>query len=168
MQCSGEFTAALLVNMMNLLFVFILALMDRVFKVLAERFLASGETVVLIPKVIGLRLLQGGNTGAAFGILSGKTGLLAAISLIFSVGLVYVLVKKKFKNDWVCRAFILIAAGAIGNLYDRLFIGFVTDYLMFLFMDFPIFNFADCLVDIGVAILVIYLFTSKEESLFEE
>ena len=87
--------------------------MDRVFKVLAERFLASGETVVLIPKVIGLRLLQGGNTGAAFGILSGKTGLLAAISLIFSVGLVYVLVKKKFKNDWVCRAFILIAAGAI-------------------------------------------------------
>jgi len=49
-----------------------------------------------------------------------------------------------------------------------LFIGSVTDYLMFLFMDFPIFNFADCLVDIGVAILVIYLFTSKEESLFEE
>ena len=154
--------------MMNLLFVFILAFMDRVFKVLAERFLASGETVVLIPKVLGLRLIQGGNTRAAgFGILSGKTGLLAAISLIFSIGLVYVLVKKKFKNDWVCRAFILIAAGAIGNLYDRLFIGSVTDYLMFLFMDFPIFNFADCLVDIGVAILVIYLFTSKEESLFE-
>ncbi len=151
---------------MNLIFVFLLALADRVFKVLAEKYLASGELVVLIPKILGLKLLQGGNSGAAFGILSEYTWVLALISAVFSVALLYCLVRKKFKNNWVRFAFILLTAGAIGNLYDRLFIHSVTDYLMFLFIDFPIFNFADCLVNVGVAILVIYLIKEKEDSFF--
>lgn len=151
---------------MNLIFVFFLAIADRVFKVLAEKYLASGELVVLIPKILGLKLLQGGNSGAAFGILSEYTWVLALISAVFSVALSYCLVRKKFKNNWVRFAFILLTAGAIGNLYDRLFIHSVTDYLMFLFIDFPIFNFADCLVNVGVAILVIYLIKEKEDSFF--
>ncbi len=151
---------------MNLIFVFFLAIADRVFKVLAEKYLASGELVVLIPKILGLKLLQGGNSGAAFGILSEYTWVLALISAVFSVALLYCLVRKKFKNNWVRFAFILLTAGAIGNLYDRLFIHSVTDYLMFLFIDFPIFNFADCLVNVGVAILVIYLIKEKEDSFF--
>lgn len=153
---------------MDLIFVFLLVLTDRVLKVLAERYLASGNVVVLIPKILGLKLLNGGNTGAAFGILSGQTGLLAMISLVFSVILLYCLVKKKFRNNWIRWSFILIASGAIGNLYDRMFVHSVTDYLMFLFVRFPIFNFADCLVDVGVAILVVYLLLSKEESIFEQ
>lgn len=151
---------------MNLIFVFFLAIADRVFKVLAEKYLASGELVVLIPKILGLKLLQGGNSGAAFGILSEYTWVLALISAVFSVALLYCLVRKKFKNNWVRFAFILLTAGAIGNLYDRLFIHSVTDYLIFLFIDFPIFNFADCLVNVGVAILVIYLIKEKEDSFF--
>lgn len=151
---------------MNLIFVFFLAIADRVFKVLAEKYLASGELVVLIPKILGLKLLQGGNSGAAFGILSEYTWVLALISAVFSVALLYCLVRKKFKNNWVRFAFILLTAGAIGNLYDRLFIHSVTDYLMFLFIDFPIFNFADCLVNVGVAILVIFLIKEKEDSFF--
>lgn len=133
---------------------------------LAEKYLASGELVVLIPKILGLKLLQGGNSGAAFGILSEYTWVLALISAVFSVALLYCLVRKKFKNNWVRFAFILLTAGAIGNLYDRLFIHSVTDYLMFLFIDFPIFNFADCLVNVGVAILVIFLIKEKEDSFF--
>ena len=154
--------------MMNLVYVFVLALADRVFKILAEKYLASGESVVLIPKILGLKLLQGGNTGAAFGILSDKTWLLAVISAVFSVGFLYCLVKKKFKNDWIRFAFILITAGALGNLYDRVFIKSVTDYLMFLFVEFPIFNFADCLVNIGVAMMIVYLLKEKDDSFFVE
>jgi len=152
---------------MNLILVFFLALTDRVFKVLAEKYLASGELVVIIPKILGLKLLQGGNTGAAFGILSEYTWVLALISAVFSVALLYCLVKKRFKNNWIRFAFILLTAGAIGNLYDRVFIHSVTDYLMFLFVDFPIFNFADCLVNVGVAILVIYLIKEKEDTFFD-
>ncbi|MBR3354112.1 MAG: signal peptidase II [Oscillospiraceae bacterium] len=152
---------------MNLILVFFLALADRVFKVLAEKYLASGELVVIIPKLLGLKLLQGGNTGAAFGILSEYTWVLALISAVFSVALLYCLVKKRFKNNWIRFAFILLTAGAIGNLYDRVFIHSVTDYLMFLFVDFPIFNFADCLVNVGVAILVIYLIKEKEDTFFD-
>lgn len=152
---------------MNLILVFFLALADRVLKVLAEKYLASGELVVIIPKLLGLKLLQGGNTGAAFGILSEYTWVLALISAVFSVALLYCLVKKRFKNNWIRFAFILLTAGAIGNLYDRVFIHSVTDYLMFLFVDFPIFNFADCLVNVGVAILVIYLIKEKEDTFFD-
>ena len=154
--------------MMNLVYVFVLALADRVFKILAEKYLASGESVVLIPKILGLKLLQGGNTGAAFGILSDKTWLLAVISAVFSAGFLYCLVKKRFKNDWIRFAFIFITAGALGNLYDRVLIKSVTDYLMFLFVEFPIFNFADCLVNIGVAMMIIYLLKEKDDSFFVE
>ena len=153
---------------MNLVFVFVLALADRVFKILAEKYLASGEIVVLIPKILGLKLLQGGNTGAAFGILSDKTWLLAVISAVFSAGFLYCLIKKKFKSNWIRFAFILITAGALGNLYDRVFIKSVTDYLTFLFVEFPIFNFADCLVNVGVAIMLIYLLKEKDDSFFVE
>lgn len=153
--------------MISLIPVFVLVILDRIFKILAEKYLAAGQLVVLIPHVFGLQLLQGGNTGAAFGMLSGHTGLLSAVSAVFSVALLYLLIRKEFVSKWVKAAFIMVTAGALGNLYDRLFIHSVTDYCVFLFMDFPIFNFADCLVDIGVAILVISIFRSKEEeSLF--
>ena len=151
---------------MNVVIVFLLALADRIFKILAERYLASGDLVVVIPKVLGLKLLIGGNSGAAFGILAGKTWILAGISAVFSAVLLYCLIKKEFKNDWVRWAFILVTAGALGNLYDRAFIHSVTDYLMFLFMDFPIFNFADCMVDVGVAIMIVYLLREKDDSFF--
>lgn len=153
--------------MISLIPVFILVVLDRVFKVLAEKYLAAGQLVVLIPHVFGLQLLQGGNTGAAFGMLSGHTALLSAVSAVFSAAILYLLITKTFVSKWAKAAFIMVAAGAIGNLYDRLFIHSVTDYCVFLFMDFPIFNFADCLVDIGVAILVVCIFRSREEdSLF--
>ena len=151
---------------MDVITVFLLALLDRLFKILAERYLASGQLIVLIPKVLGLKLLVGGNTGAAFGILAGKTWILAGISAFFSAVLLYILATKKFKNDWIRWGFILITAGAVGNLYDRLFIHSVTDYLMFLFVDFPIFNFADCMVDVGVAIIIIYLLKERDDSFF--
>ncbi len=166
--CSGAVicTAAFLKEMNSILTVFALVGIDRVLKVLAEKYLSDGNALVLIPKVIGLKLLQGGNTGAAFGILSGHTMLLSLISSVFSFLLLYALLFKRFKSKWIKAAFVLIAAGAIGNLYDRFFLHSVTDYLMFLFIDFPIFNFADCLVNIGVAILVVCTLRSKDEDLF--
>ena len=152
---------------MIVLEIILLVGIDRILKVMAETYLSSGQVIELLPHILGLKLLKGGNSGAAFGILSGHTGLLSAISIICSCVLLYVLVTKKFRHEIVRQAFVLLCAGALGNLYDRLFVQSVTDYLVFLFMDFPIFNFADCLVDVGAAVLIIHmLLYRQEESIF--
>ena len=153
--------------MANLFIVFFLVAADRLFKVLAESLLTSGNTVTAIPGVFGFYLLKGGNSGAAFGILQGKTAALAIFSFIAAVVLLYMLYFKNFTSAFAKWGVILIAAGAIGNLYDRVVFGSVTDYIVFLFMDFPIFNFADALINVGVAMLVIYiLFLQKDASFF--
>ncbi len=65
-------------------------------------------------------------------------------------------------------ALILLAAGAMGNLYDRFVYGSVTDYLEFLFMRFPIFNLADVMVDVGALLMVICVLRMPEDGRFLE
>ena len=60
----------------------------------------------------------------------------------------------------------LIAAGAVGNMLDRLIIHYVIDFLYFSLIDFPVFNIADCYVCIGAALAVISLFTLYKEDSF--
>ena len=149
----------------NLLCVAVLVAADRVFKAAAAAYL-TGEGIVLIPGILGLRLLEGGNTGAAFGLFSGNTGALAVISGVCSALLLVMLIINRFGYQAERWGFIFLCAGAIGNLYDRVFIGSVTDYLEFLFVEFPIFNFADVLVDVGcllVAVCVFFLPERKKE-----
>lgn len=149
----------------NLLCVAVLFAADRIFKVAAAAYLAD-RSLVLIPGILGLRLLEGGNTGAAFGWFSDSTKALAVISCICSAILLIVLMINRFDREIDRWGIVLICAGALGNLYDRVFVGSVTDYLEFLFMKFPIFNFADALVNIGcvlVAFSVIFLPEKKRE-----
>lgn len=147
----------------------ILVAMDRIFKLLAEQYLAGGEKPVLIPGILGLDLLKGGNSGAAFGIFSGMTGLLSVLSVITSLVLIWMILVRKTDSSISNAALVMICAGAVGNLYDRIVYQSVTDYLEFLFMDFPIFNFADVLVDTGAALLMIYiLFIQKDRPFFAE
>ena len=141
----------------NLISVIVLFIADRVFKIAAVKYF-SDELTVLIPGFIGIKVLEGGNTGAAFGILSGNTELLAALSAVVSVVLLIILILNRFDRDSERWGYILVCAGAIGNLYDRLIEKSVTDYLEFLFIDFPVFNFADVLVDVGCLLLFINIF----------
>ncbi len=149
----------------NLLCVAVLVAADRIFKAAAVAYL-PGRSIVLIPGILGLNLLEGGNTGAAFGMFSDSTKLLAALSAVCSAVLIVLLIINKFGSQAERWGMVMICAGAIGNLYDRVFIGSVTDYLEFLFMDFPIFNFADALVNVGcflVGICVLFLPEKKRE-----
>ena len=141
----------------NLISVIVLFISDRVFKIAAVKYF-SDELTVLIPGFIGIKVLEGGNTGAAFGILSGNTELLAALSAIVSIVLLVILILNRFDRESERWGYILVCAGAIGNLYDRLIEKSVTDYLEFLFIDFPVFNFADVLVDVGCLLLFINIF----------
>ena len=104
-----------------------------------------------------IRLKYAENTGAAFGSFSGKTSFLSIFTFVIIVlALIYLFVKKrKVDAEYVCIS--LIIAGGLGNLVDRVFRGFVVDYIEPLFIDFAIFNFADILVTCSCIVLVIWL-----------
>lgn len=93
------------------------------------------------------------NTGAAFGILKGKTIILTVISVFFVILILYKL--KEIINEQYYWATALILGGAISNLFDRIFYGFVIDFISV--FNFPVFNFADSAITIGAIGLLIYL-----------
>ena len=138
-----------------------LVALDRITKILAVN-LAGRGLVELVPGVVGLRLLEGGNTGAAFGMLSQHTWLLIVLSFVVSLVCLYLLLFKRFTAPFGKLGLLLITAGGIGNLYDRVVYGAVTDFIEFLFFQFPTFNVADCYVTVGAALLVLSTFFLRE------
>lgn len=147
--------------------IIVLLALDRFTKIVLAGWLDGRGLVELIPGVLGLRLLPGGNQGAAFGMLSGSTILLSVITGIVLIGMIYILYVKKLHSKVLHVALAFIVAGGIGNLYDRVVYGSVTDFIEFLFIRFATFNIADCCITVGAVIAVIYLiFSKKDEPLF--
>ena len=98
------------------------------------------------------------NHGAAWGILSGNQVGLVILSLVFLAIFVWFYVKDKKKSWLLTVTFAFLCAGCIGNLYDRLVFGYVRDFIQFAFwQSFPVFNFADVFLTIGVVMFIIYL-----------
>ncbi len=97
------------------------------------------------------------NDGAIWGILSGQTWLFILILVLF-LAVLGVMIWRKWltkKFEWLCLTF--IASGGIGNMIDRLVSGTVTDMIKFDFVEFPVFNVADCFITVGCAALLIYI-----------
>lgn len=133
-----------------------LVALDQVTKFLVRSSLSLGEQVVLIPHVLALNYVQ--NTGMAFASFSGRATLLGLLSLLVSVVLVVVIAKRLlFRHPMGLTALTLILAGAVGNLLDRLFLGYVTDMIEVLFLNFYVFNVADCCVVVGGILMAIYV-----------
>jgi signal peptidase II len=108
------------------------------------------------------------NRGSIWGILQGKVDILLIFSVILFALLIYVYVrtpKTKFYQPlfWVL---VVMGAGAIGNTIDRLFFGFVTDFLYFELINFPIFNVADCYITVCAFLSVFLVFTVYKEDEF--
>ena len=100
------------------------------------------------------------NYGAAFNIFSGSRLFLSFISIISSIILFYFIFisENKIINKY---SFSFILAGSIGNGIDRIYNGYVIDFIKIKFFDFPVFNIADIAINIGVLILVISYFRDK-------
>lgn len=139
----------------SLLSVAVLVGADQLIKSAVETYLAPVTQSGFIDGLIGWHYVQ--NTGAAFGMMSGKTELLSAVTgIALAVGLVLIVMGKiKPKFYLVCA--IMIVAGGIGNLIDHIFRGYVVDYIEFQFMDFAVFNFADILITCAAAMAIIRL-----------
>lgn len=123
----------------------------------------GNETVSVIPYLFNFKLVH--NYGAAWGMLAGKQVFLIVLEIVYLAIFAYYYVsislqeKSDGKNLWlVTVACAFISAGGLGNLYDRIVFGYVRDFIQFDFWQtFPVFNFADVALCVGVVLFVIYL-----------
>ncbi len=141
----------------------VLVAIDQWSKLLVLRNLSFGNILTVIPGALQFRYVE--NTGAAFSILTGKTVLLSVITGIILIGVLVLLFLEKIPGTLNQVAVVLMAAGGLGNLIDRIFRHFVVDFIEITFTNFAVFNFADCCVTIGAAILILSTILSfvKEE-----
>ena len=144
-----------MLQVITLVSIAVLVAVDQIIKLLVIEYLEPIGSLPLIDGFIQLNYAE--NTGAAFGSFSGYTWILSVFTLVVIVaGLVYLLSGKlKMSVDYVCVT--LMLAGGLGNLIDRVFRGFVVDYIEPLFIDFAIFNFADILVTCSAVVLVVWM-----------
>jgi len=141
---------------MIFIIVLIILVLDQLTKYFANQSLQLGHPVALVKGIFCLPLVH--NTGAAFGILRNQTPLFIFTS-IFALVLIYTELKNNSHKRFYTLALSLILAGALGNLIDRLFFGYVIDFLDFRI--WPVFNIADSAITIGTIMLGYSLLKSR-------
>lgn len=144
----------------------ILVALDQVTKYFAVAKLKGEPSVKLIDGVFELQYLE--NRGAAFGMLQNGKVFFIFAAVVMLTAIIFVLIKapasRKYRPWHVYL--VMIAAGGIGNMIDRIRLDYVVDFFYFSLINFPIFNVADIYVTVGTALFVILiLFFCKEEDL---
>ena len=132
-----------------------LIVLDQWIKVWAVHSLQTIGTIPLFEGVFHLTYVE--NRGAVAGIFQGKQLFLIIVTAIIIIALSAALLMKKVPGKMLPWCFGLIVGGGIGNLIDRIFRGFVVDYLDFRLINYPVFNFADCCVVVGVFAFAFYV-----------
>ena len=101
------------------------------------------------------------NYGAAFNIFSGSRIFLSLISILFSILLIYLIFRKDTLNLFDLYSYSFILGGTIGNGIDRIYKGFVIDFINLNIIDFPVFNIADISINIGFVFLLYNIFKNN-------
>ncbi len=101
------------------------------------------------------------NYGAAFNILSGSRIFLSLISILFSILLIYLILRKNTLNSLDLYSYSFILGGTIGNGIDRICKGFVVDFINLNIINFPVFNIADISINIGFIFLLYNIFKNN-------
>ena len=123
---------------------------DRVTKVLAKRRVLRGT---LIPGVVSFRSAR--NSGMAFSMLSGHFWLLTVFTALLIAGILAYLISRPGESPLLRAGLWLIAGGGLGNLYDRVTMGSVIDFIELDFVRFAIFNVADVCICVGAALVLL-------------
>lgn len=134
---------------------------DMISKYLTVQLLLPlGREVVVIPYLINFSYVE--NRGAAFGILADKRWVFMILSVVFITALIIFAKKSKITHPLFSVSIGMIIGGGVGNMIDRIFIGYVVDFIRATFIDFPVFNIADSCVVVGVILFMVYvLFVDK-------
>ncbi len=135
--------------------------LDILTKSLVDKFFIAGESFKIINNFFNITKVY--NTGASWNILANSRFVLIIISIVFLIFLI--IYQKNFKDNLRNTfAFSLVYGGIIGNLINRLFNGYVIDFLDFIIFgyDYPVFNLADICIILGMLLLVIAIFKKED------
>lgn len=139
----------------------ILIIADQYTKHLAVKFIKPVGSVEVIKNILRFSYVE--NRGAAFGMLRDARWVFITVTVISVAAIVWWMVFRRPESRLLRVSLLLILSGALGNLIDRVMLGYVTDMIDVAFIDFPVFNFADCCVVVGAVLFAIYvLFVYKE------
>ena len=147
-------------------FFLVAVFLDQYSKWLAIEYLKEIRNLPLIEGVFSLHYLE--NRGAVFGIFYGWQAFLITLTILISIVVLYFyrLIPHTKRYRWLRIATVLLLSGAIGNLIDRIRLGFVVDFFFFELINFPVFNIADSYVVVAcVLFLFVSLFYYEEEEL---
>ena len=149
------------------LFAGAIVVLDQVTKYLTVANIGLYEKVSFLPGFLGLTYAQ--NTGGAWSMFEGKLWLFVGVFVVLTAVILFEYFKKpmgfsKFER-WCIAA---IYGGGLGNMIDRLRLGYVVDMLETEFIDFPIFNVADCFITCGCIALMVSLFFFNKQFWKEE
>jgi signal peptidase II len=127
---------------------------DQFTKSLVLKNIPLGDMISPIPAFSSFfRFIHWYNTGVAFGMFQGKNGIFIALAVIVSLVIIYYYPHIP-ANEWPLKiALSMQLAGALGNVIDRIFVGYVVDFISI--GNFPVFNVADASITIGVAVLIV-------------
>ena len=149
------------------IFTLIVVALDQFTKYLTLQNIPLYGHMDLLPGFLGLTYVQ--NRGAAFSILQNAQWLFAIIFVVIAAFIVWEFSKKRLPfTDFERWLIVAIFAGGIGNTIDRLRFGFVVDMIQTEFMNFPVFNVADCFITCGCLLLIAHLFLFNKEFWKEE
>ena len=140
---------------LSILFCLALIGFDQFIKYIVIEYLKPVEYFDVIENVLRLRYVE--NTGAVFGSFATHTLFLTIFSVILLCIVIYYLISNRNQSKLVNFCLLLMISGGVGNIIDRIRLHYVVDYIEPLFIDFAVFNFADCLITVGAFSLIIYL-----------
>lgn len=138
------------------IFALLIVAADQIIKLLVVSEIPLRTSVDAIPGLFRLTYVQ--NTGAAFSSFQGMQWLFLLVFILFTVAIIWEFTKKRWPftafDRWCIAA---VYAGGLGNMIDRLRLGYVVDMIELEFMRFPVFNVADCFITCGVILLMVHL-----------
>ena len=130
--------------------------LDQYTKYLTVANIGLFAEVEFIPGFLGFTYVK--NTGAAFSSFEGQQWLFALIFIVFTAAVLWEYFKKPMPFTYLERFCIAsIYAGGLGNMIDRVRLGYVVDMIETKFMEFPVFNVADCFICCGCVLLMVHL-----------
>jgi signal peptidase II len=151
----------------HLFLFFILVVIDQGMKLWVRQALMNNDPLVIIPDVFNLQYHE--NTGAVWGIMSGKVQFLSVFTFIILLFIIFLYLKipqgKKYNPMKLITVFII--AGAVGNLIDRIFLGYVVDFIYFELINFPLFNIADSYLTVSCIVLFLLAIFYYKDTDFE-
>lgn len=161
------------IYLVELAVVAIILVADLLSKQAAWEYLENYGVKELIPHLFNLVMVK--NMGAGFGIFQGKTIALTVVTFIVVICICVYLFFALKESEWLRISLVFVTAGGIGNIVDRIALGYVRDFIQFAFWEsFPVFNIADSFVTVGAFMLVVVLIImlvqegKKNQKEFEE